>query len=263
MGGAVLNPNRRHRASPIELTLACRSRGKLTKDGKAFDVVMVADIDMMGLPFVWSLREQGSKDFYFDNVTFLLNAVDSLVGDESFVELRKRRPRERPLKRIEERETEFRKTWQREVEDAETEAKAQLEVAQNRLDGAIEEIRARTDLDARSKEIRMEATARVERRRLALAKMNVEDEKQERVERAKGTMNAGVRSIQNRYRLLAVGVTPIPAIIAALFVFILRRVREAESVPPERSLAGGSAPPVADEPGATTPTDDGSTEGGS
>ena len=42
-------------------------------------------------------------DLDVDNVTFVLNALDALAGDDSFIEIRKRRPQHRVLAEIEDR----------------------------------------------------------------------------------------------------------------------------------------------------------------
>ncbi|MGD0384143.1 MAG: Gldg family protein, partial [Thermoguttaceae bacterium] len=68
-------------------------------------VVLVADIDMLSDAF-FQLREMGEStenelNFQFDNVTFILNALDKLAGDERFIDIRKRRPRHHTLTRIE------------------------------------------------------------------------------------------------------------------------------------------------------------------
>ena len=74
--------------------------------------MLVADIDMISNG-LFQLREQsdGGEDapFKFDNVPFVLNALDSLAGDERFLELRKRRPEHRTLVRFEERTREAEK----------------------------------------------------------------------------------------------------------------------------------------------------------
>ena len=65
------------------------------------NVVLVSDVEMISdVFFAW--REQGSIpgqeiNFDFDNVTFVLNALDALAGDDRFLELRKRRPKHRTL----------------------------------------------------------------------------------------------------------------------------------------------------------------------
>ena len=60
------------------------------------NVVLTTDVDMLSQAF-FALREQGESaevgvHFRFDNVTFVLNILDELAGDDRFIEIRKRRP---------------------------------------------------------------------------------------------------------------------------------------------------------------------------
>ena len=246
-GRTTLAPNRPHRPSGEELVLACRMRGTMlpTQAGEdatksKVDLIFIPDLDMINLPFLWHFRRQGNEDFSFDNVTFLLNCVDALVGEDSFIELRKRRPRDRTLTAIEARETVYRDAWREEKEAAEAGAAAQMEGAQARLDGAVARIKAQEGLDDRAKAIRIDSVRKVEQRRLDASTTSIEDEKQRRIDRAKGIMNASIASIQNRYRFLAVLLSPIPAILSGLFVFLLRRKRERITVPAARTVEGGA-----------------------
>ncbi len=99
-----------------------QARGQGTpKPETNVNVVLVADIDMLTEEF-FRWREQGEVPglglhFDFDNVTLVLNALDSLAGDQRFLELRKRRPQHRTLTRIDERTEEAR--TQRQPEDRE------------------------------------------------------------------------------------------------------------------------------------------------
>ena len=70
-------------------------------------MVLAADIDMLS-PMFFQLREQGDVPelgihFEFDNVTFVLNALDALAGDNRFIAIRSRRPKHRTLTQIENR----------------------------------------------------------------------------------------------------------------------------------------------------------------
>ena len=87
--------------------LAAHIQGKLKRAAPELNVVLVADIDMLR-PAFFRLREQGEIPelgvrFDFDNVTFVLNALDELAGDDRFIDIRSRRPKYRTLTRIEER----------------------------------------------------------------------------------------------------------------------------------------------------------------
>ena len=60
------------------------------------NVVLSTDLDMIS-PMFFALRDQGeipelNVHFHFDNVTFVLNALDELAGDDRFIAIRKRRP---------------------------------------------------------------------------------------------------------------------------------------------------------------------------
>ena len=67
-------------------------------------MVLAADAEMVSdIFFRW--REQGGLPdqdivFDFDNITFALNALDSVAGDSRFLEIRKRRPQHRVLERF-------------------------------------------------------------------------------------------------------------------------------------------------------------------
>ena len=75
------------------------------KKSDEMNVVLVTDIDMLSRQ-IFLLRQQGSGTgdevrFDFDNVTFILNALDSLAGDDRFIDIRKRRAEYRTLEAIE------------------------------------------------------------------------------------------------------------------------------------------------------------------
>jgi ABC-2 type transport system permease protein len=174
-------------------------------------------------------------------VTFVLNCVDALAGQTTFIELRKRRPRDRTLTTIEKQEEKYRDAWRKEKSEAESEATDQLARANARLDEAVKTIQERDDLDERAKAIRIESVRMAEQRRLDARTASIEDEKQRRIEEARGVMNERIASIQNGYRFLAVGISPLPAILVGILIFVLRRNRERMAVPETRSVGGGES----------------------
>ncbi len=195
--------------------------------------IVIADADMMGEQF-FQLRRQGVEDLNFDNVTFLLNAVDKLAGDDTFIDLRKRRRHHRTLETVESRTRSYEEGRLEETRRAEQEAEEKLTAAQARLDAAVQALQDRTDLDAQTKRIMISNQERIENRRLSVARSNIEDEKERLIETARGDMEAAVRAIQNTIKLLAVALSPVPAFLLFLFVSVKRREREQISVERQR-----------------------------
>ena len=187
----------------------------------------------MGEQF-FQLRRQGVEGFSFDNVTFLLNSVDRLAGDDSFIALRKRRRQHRTLETVEARTRSYEEDRLEETRRAEQEAEEKLNGAQARLDVAVEELRNRTDLDAQTKRIMIANQERIENRRLTVARSNIEDEKERLIETARADMESAVRAIQNTIKLVAVALSPVPAFLLFLFVSVKRREREQTGVARDR-----------------------------
>ena len=152
MGFSGVNPRRRHMRSDTSYTLAARVTGQAAaegaKDAKKEDekkdtakkkddktpaakinVIAIADLDFMGEQF-FELRRRKIEDLEFDNVLFVLNCVDVLAGDESFVRLRRKRPVHRRLDALEARAKEFDKVLADKTKQAEQMATDQLEQAQ-------------------------------------------------------------------------------------------------------------------------------------
>ena len=229
--GIQLNPNIPHQPDEEVHVLAARVQG--TDGDKPVRAIVIADLDMLGEQF-FELRRRGVENLNFDNVTFLLNAVDSLAGDDSFIELRKRRPRHRTLEAVETQTRVYEYQRMNDTTAAEGVAQERLEEAQARLDKAVAALQARTDLDTQTKRIMIANQQKVENRRLTVARKNIEDEKQRQMERARSEMESAIRGIQSTIKLLAVIIPPIPAFALFLFVSVRRLRRETVGVSPER-----------------------------
>ena len=97
---------------------------------------------------------------------------------------------------------------------------ASLDEAQKRLDAKVEEVRKRTDLDERRKEMEIANQQQVESKRLDVAKKEIEDRKRGAIEKSRGTMKQSVSSIKKNIRMLAAFLAPIPAAIMGLYMFM-------------------------------------------
>jgi ABC-2 type transport system permease protein len=199
----------------------------------AANAVIIADVDMMGEQF-FELRRRGVENLNFDNVTFLLNAVDQLAGDPSFLALRKRRPRHRTLEAVEARTRQYEEQRLKEMQVAQATAEQRLKEAQARLDAAVREVQQRSDLDEQTKQIMISNVQQVENRRLTVARANIEDERQRQIEAARANMEDSVRGVQNTIKLLAVALPPIPAFVLFLIMSARRLRRERIGVSRER-----------------------------
>ncbi|MBU4272096.1 MAG: Gldg family protein [Planctomycetes bacterium] len=250
-----LNPNRRQIPTGVSYIEAAHIRGKISldppvadpekkdADGKdaenkpresQIDVVLVPDIDMLSRDF-FRLREQGNVPesgihFDFDNVTFVLNALDELAGDRRFIDIRKRRPAHRTLARIEERTKESRQkaTDARERFTKEYERLEQQE--EEAMQEKLAELKQRKNIDLQQMAIELgmmqQNLERVKEAKLEQARRDKDRE----INKSETELNLEVNRVQDQYKLWAVLLPPIPPLLVAMIVFFTRRAREREGV---------------------------------
>lgn len=208
------------------------------------NAVYVADIDLMMSQFV-RLRAQPTNDiqFRFENVTFLLNIIDVLTGDDEYVEIRQRKPFHSTLRIVEEKVSEQRKLEEEQIEEYQTkfedEQKKLDDDGEDQLDkirdelaelkkqrGTGENVQAQIDATEQRlaiKERELDIKKRVQ-------KEVIEKELNENVKEARRQTEVKIRDIQTRYKLLAAFIPPIPPLLVALIVFVSRRLREREGI---------------------------------
>lgn len=241
--GVQINPSPRRSTTNETFTLAMQVAGTLDANSantenqtpaKPINVIMIPDADVISEMF-FDFRRQGVQDFNFDNVTFALNCIDVLAGDESFVTLRKHRPKHRTLTRVEEQSRTFDDERQKETEAAEKRAAEQLEEARSRLNEKVLAVQQRKDLDDQAKAIMIRNIQNVENRRLQVVESTIEREKEQALAAARSEMQQGISRIQGAIKLWAAIIPPIPAFLLAIGMFAYRRKREKISVS-ERTL---------------------------
>ena len=212
---------------------------------KAIRAVVVSDIDLLsGVFFGLRNRRDETFNFDFDNVTFALNVLDWLSGDDRFVEVRKRKPKHRTLERIEDAVASAREdaekqraTFIGEFDKAEREASDAMQKEVGAFEKKIKEMEEQGDANPQAAMQAIQQLASSQR--LAQRKLDTKIEQLRRkrdaeVESVERKLESTIRREQDWQKWLAVILPPIPPLIVAFFVFFRRRALEREGVAKSR-----------------------------
>jgi len=233
-GGVEIENNPVRKADEYSHILAAEITSD-SKDPQKIDAIFVADTDMIS-DWFFMVRERRMYGLDLDNVTFVLNCVDHLADDGSYIDLRKRRAKHRTLLRVEQASSKFVAERTAESEKANTEAQNELDEAKARFAKQVEEIRNDTNLDDVAKLQKIAIAQETEQRRVSVAEANIEQAKEKRVAESRAKSERQIRAIESRYWLAAVFLPPIPAILLGLFVWAWRLQNEQKDISPARRV---------------------------
>lgn len=198
------------------------------------NVVLVADIDLLYSAF-FELRTRGDDpeaeaNLRVDNVTFVLNIIDSLAGDDRFIEIRKRRPTFRTLTGFEERKeraernaTEQRQQFVEEFDKARNEE-------QRKLDEMIREIQQREGIDRSTMIREVELAQEVGNRRLEAATDRLLKRRNRQIDQVERELQTEIRRLQDRSKWLSILFPPLLPMALGVAVYFARRSGEREGV---------------------------------
>jgi ABC-2 type transport system permease protein len=206
------------------------------------DVILVSDIDWIA-PIVFQLREAGQNqdmlvEWKFQNVPFVLNILDSLAGDDRFLDIRKRTRSHRILTKIEEATEDYRAKSLAERSKFMDEASQQIEAVRQQFREKIAELEKRTDLDARAKAQQMEFQRIKSERERDVKIARLEKDRDKKIKQTDRELAAEIQSVQNVYKRCAVVLPIIPPLLLAFFVYFHRRRAEQEGVDASRLRYG-------------------------
>jgi len=229
----------------LKVTQTSTEQGSSDEGTTLVRAIVVADIDLMG-PQIFGLRNRPDEVFGldFDNVTFVLNVLDTLSGDDRFLEIRKRKPKHRTLERIEdtvadarEMADDQRQKYIAEFDKAEQSANAEMQKEVGEFEKKIEEMESSGSSD---RQAAMQAVQQLaSRQRLAQRRLDTKLEQLKRkrdaeIEQVERSLEATIRREQDWQKWLAVMLPPIPPLVVAFFVFFRRRSQEREGVSKSR-----------------------------
>ena len=187
------------------------------------------------------IREQGEvpgMNLDFDNVAFVLNAIDSLAGEPRFLELRKRRPKHRTLTKVEERLEEARKKEAEATESIRKETDDNIKKENEKLSKEVKDLeeQLKKDPNVEAADIlnRVNTFAGERKKRVDDYTKEAEEKYSEKIDNINNELDAKIQKLQAWYMFWAVVIPPIAPLALAGFVFVARRVREREGVSKSR-----------------------------
>ncbi|MDO4587069.1 MAG: Gldg family protein [Planctomycetia bacterium] len=223
--------------------LACRIGGEVPKvfrlpetsenESKIpeLNVVVVADIDLLTNGF-FKLRELGvdsrtGVSFDFDNVTFVLNAIDQVAQDIKLISIRSRRPKHRTLTTIENATRSIRDQAAIDqiafLKEFENERKQEEE----KLNQKIQELVNRNQSDQKNfsneESLELQSTLQASQQHLDRILDEKKQQYDRKVELSQREVAELIRQVQGRYKLFSVLFPPILPLLIGFVVFIYRK----------------------------------------
>jgi ABC-2 type transport system permease protein len=242
------------RPDSFEYWIAAHIKATDAKDGEEqskINAIYVADVDFLATPFLQQRANprDATEDvsaYRFENVTFLLNIIDELTGDDAYMAIRGHTPRHFTLRRIEaeielarSNEVKQRNEFMQQYEDALGQASDKIAEAQREIEKKLADLKKRDEVDIgrqRDLEFVRDTQQVVARERLAKEEKKLAQKRDEAITAIRRDADLQVLAIQNQFKIFAAVLPPIPPLIVGLLVFIRRRLREREGISRERLL---------------------------
>ena len=211
-------------------TIAAYLKGK--GDNKT-NVVFVADID-----FATDMvhRQQLALDQPLDNFTFLVNAIETLAGDTSFVSLRNRRQCPPMLDALESMTVGFRRAAAEAAEKTERKINRKLTAQQAQLDqqsATLQNDQQLNDLQKFQQQMFQTSTAA---KTFELRKKKLETERENRLADISTQEQNQIDSVQRQVWVWAVAMSGVPALLLGCLVLTHRWNNERKSIAANRRI---------------------------
>jgi len=199
--------------------------------GQKINAVVVTDIDWI-IPDFFFIRQRGGAEVLpvTQNVTFILNIIDALAGDDRFIEIRKRTRKHRTLSKIDEATKLYRVKKLEQEEDFIKEFEEEIKDIQTLSEDKIAAVEKETGQSRNEKEQQIALVKMREQARLEASIKSINSKRNRKLKQIDYQLEQEVRSVQDRYKLYAILIPPIPPLLVALYVFFQRRKSEREGI---------------------------------
>ena len=257
------NPNelRKARGAATEnYVLATHIKGDnwqtMTKSGEGsknnLNVVYVSDVDLLSDYFV-DMRNapiRNKVEYISQNMSFILNLLDSLAGEDTFLDIRNRRVSHVSLAKIDEKYQEAQAEVFKEENEIQNDYTTELSSIQQNLSSKLKPLQEQIQkMEAKKKDNKpydvaklaakkalLDTEVREQRQRLQTRTQELNIEREEEKRRINLDAELKIQKIQQFFKLCAVVVPPIPPLIVGIIVFFRRRLREREGISKARRL---------------------------
>ena len=194
------------------------------------NVILVADLDILADPF-YNIRSQGPDSSFpldVDNVTFSLNLIDQLAGENSLLDIRNRRRQHRTLIEFEKNIEKAREVASKTIAEAEESIQNVLREEQRKLNDALASVQKNNQgsmTQGQFMQVLQTEAAKLnknmERRQRELRK-----EANTKIKSAERNRDELIKAKEESVQFLSVILPPIPLLIIALIVFIKKKTAE-------------------------------------
>jgi len=223
-----------------------------TQSADNTNVIWVADYDTLSDMYlaVRAAPVQNGIEYSYQNVSFVLNAIDTLAGVDKYTQIRTRKINHVTLEEVE-------KTYNEAMEVVHV-AENDLEIEyRNALNAAIEEgrkaiepiqksiLRLKKKKDAgqaydasrlQAFESRLAQEKSEQSNNFTRRQDTLQNERQEKKRQIELTAELKIQEVQRQYKIWSVIIPPLPPLLVGIFVATRRRLREREGISKARRL---------------------------
>ena len=222
------------------------------KSANNTNVIWVADYDTLSDLYlaVRAAPVRNGTEYTYQNVSFVLNAIDTLAGVDEYTQIRTRKINHVTLEEVE-------KTYNEAMEVVHiAENDLVIEVG-NAMNAAIEE--SRKAIEPIQKSIqrlekkkaagqaydasrllafknRLAQEEREQRNNITRRRDELQNERQEKKRQIELTAELKIQEVQRQYKIWSVVIPPLPPLLVGIFVATRRRLREREGISKARRL---------------------------